>query len=87
MEAIAMAGKSIMDRFIQKNPLAVMTRCIAQSLMGAKLDEVFEQNRSQQYDDTIKFSTVAISMAERIMYFIFFRCIIFCSVFIGPARS
>jgi hypothetical protein len=64
MEAIAMAGKSIMDRFIQKNPLAVMTRCIAQSLMGEKLDEVFEQNRSQQYDDTIKFSTVAITMAE-----------------------
>jgi hypothetical protein len=32
--------------------------------MGEKLDEVFEQNRSQQYDDTIKFSTVAISMAE-----------------------
>lgn len=59
-----MSGKSIMDRFIQKNPLAVMTRCIAQSLMGEKLDQVFEQNRSQQYDDTIKFSTAAISMAE-----------------------
>jgi hypothetical protein len=64
MEAIAMSGKSIMDRFVQKNPLAVMTRCIAQSLMGEKLDRVFEQNRSQQYDDTIKFSTVAVSMAE-----------------------
>lgn len=59
-----MSGKSIMDRFIQKNPLTVMTRCIAQALMGEKLDQVFEQNRSQQYDDTIKFSTVAISMAE-----------------------
>lgn len=59
-----MSGKSIMDRFIQKNPLAVMTRCIAQSLMGEKLDRVFEQNRSQQYDDTIKFSTAAISIAE-----------------------
>lgn len=59
-----MSGKSIMDRFVQKNPLAVMTRCIAQSLMGEKLDRVFEQNRSQQYDDTIKFSTVAVSMAE-----------------------
>lgn len=32
--------------------------------MGDQLDEVFEQNRSRQYDDTIKFSTVAISMAE-----------------------
>lgn len=59
-----MSGMSIMDRFVQKNPLAVMTRCIAQALMGEELDLVFEQNRSQQYDDTIKFSTIAISMAE-----------------------
>lgn len=59
-----MSGKSIMDRFVEKNPLAVMTRCIAQSLMGEKLDRVFEKNRSRQYDDTIKFSTVAISMGE-----------------------
>jgi hypothetical protein len=64
MEAMVMAGKSIMDRFIEKNPLAVMTRCIAQWLMAEKLDEVFEQNRSRQYDDTIRFSVVAISMAE-----------------------
>ncbi len=59
-----MVGKSILNRFVQKNPLAVMTRCIAQTLMGEKLDSVFEQNRSQQYDDTIKFSTVAVTMAE-----------------------
>ncbi len=59
-----MPGKSIMDRFVQKNPLAVMTRCVAQSLTGEALDGVFQQNRSQQYDDTIKFSTVAVSMAE-----------------------
>ena len=59
-----MSGKAILDRFIQKNPLAVMTRWIAQALMGEQLDQVFQQNRSQQYDDTIKFSTVAVSMAE-----------------------
>ena len=62
-----MSGKSIMDRFIQKNPLTVMTRCIAQTLMGEKLDQVFELNRSQQYNDTIKFSTAAISMAEIVL--------------------
>ncbi len=59
-----MSGKALMDRFVQKNPLAVMTRCVAQALMGEQLDQVFQQNRSQQYDDTIKFSTVAVSMAE-----------------------
>lgn len=59
-----MLGKAVLDRFIDKNPLAVMTRCIVGTLMGDGLDEVFDQNRSRQYDDTIKFSTVAISMAE-----------------------
>ncbi len=59
-----MSGKTVLDRFIDKNPLAVMTRCIVGTLMGDELDEVFDQNRSRQYSDTIKFSTVAMCMAE-----------------------
>lgn len=59
-----MSGKTVLDRFIQKDPLAVMTRCIVGALMGEELDEVFDQNRSRQYNDTIKFSTVALCMAE-----------------------
>jgi len=59
-----MSGKAVMDRFIHKNPLAVMTRCIVGTLMGDQIEEVFQQNRSRQYDDTIRFSTVAVSMAE-----------------------
>lgn len=59
-----MSGKAVLDRFIDKNPLAVMTRCIVGALMGDQLEEVFDQNRGRQYDDTIKFSTVAMSMAE-----------------------
>lgn len=53
-----------MDRFIQKNPLAVMTKCIAGALMSGELDAVFAQNRIRQYDGTLKFSTVALSVAE-----------------------
>jgi hypothetical protein len=64
MEVFAMSGKAVLDRFIQKNPLAVMTRCIVGALMGEELDTVFEQNRCRQYDDTIKFSVVALSVAE-----------------------
>lgn len=59
-----MSGKTVLDRFVQKNPLAVMTRCIVGALMGEELDKIFDQNRSRQYDDTIKFSTVAMTMAE-----------------------
>ncbi len=59
-----MSGKTVLNRFMEKNPLAVMTRCIVGCLMDESLDEVFEQNRKRQYEDTIKFSTVAMSVAE-----------------------
>jgi hypothetical protein len=59
-----MSGQAVLDRFVEKNPLAVMTRSIMGCLMDERLDEVFQQNRSRQYDDTIKFSTVAMAMGE-----------------------
>lgn len=59
-----MSGKTVLNRFIDKNPLAVMTRCIVGCLMDESLDMVFDENRSRQYQDTIKFSTVAMSVAE-----------------------
>ena len=59
-----MSGKVILDRFIEKNPLAVMTRCIVGAITGDEFDTLFEVNRSRQYDSNIKFSTLAMSMAE-----------------------
>ncbi len=59
-----MSGKEVLGRFIKEDPLAVMTRCVVGGLMGDEVNEVFAQNRSRQYDDTIKFSTVATAMGE-----------------------
>jgi len=59
-----MSGKAVLDRFIDKNPLAVMTRSIVECVLGDQLDQVFEEHRGRQYDSTIKFSTLAMSMAE-----------------------
>ena len=59
-----MSGKSVLNRFIEKNPLAVMTRCIIGVLVNDELNEVFEESRDRQYDDTIKFSTIAMSIAD-----------------------
>lgn len=59
-----MSWNALMDWFIQKNSLAFMTRCIVGMLMGEQLEEVFQLNRSRQFDDTFRFSTVAVSMAE-----------------------
>jgi hypothetical protein len=59
-----MSGKELLDRFIDKYPLAVMTRGIVNQLTGEELDEVFQDHRSRQYDETIKFSTVAAAMGQ-----------------------
>lgn len=59
-----MSGKALLDRFIDKHPLAVLTRGVIGQLIGEQLDEVFQQNRSRQYDETIKFSTIATAMGE-----------------------
>jgi hypothetical protein len=60
-----MAGKEVLDRFVEQNPIAVMTRAIIVSMMDADtFDQIFEDNRSRQYDSTIKFSVLALTMAE-----------------------
>lgn len=59
-----MSGKTLLDRFIVKDPLAVMTRCIVGAVVGDGFDELFEENRDRQYDSNIKFSTLSMSVAE-----------------------
>jgi hypothetical protein len=57
-------GSVVLQRFIQKNPLSVMVRCLSGQVMCEDLDQVFEQHRSQCYEDQLKFSALAASVAE-----------------------
>lgn len=60
-----MAGKPMLERFVEQCPLAVMTRATIGGMMDSEtFDRIFEENRSRQYDGTIKFSVLAASMAE-----------------------
>ncbi len=60
-----MAGKPMLERFIQQCPFSVMTRAIVGAMMDSEtFDQIFRDNRSRQYDGTIKFSALAITMAE-----------------------
>ena len=59
-----MTTQDVLDRFVDKCPLAVMARSIIEALLGDQLNEVFERNRSRQYDHIIPFSVLAMSMAE-----------------------
>jgi GTP cyclohydrolase II len=54
----------MLDRFVVKHPLTVMTRAILARVVDERLDELFDQHRGRQYDATIKFSTLALSVAE-----------------------
>lgn len=60
----AMSGKTNLDRFSCKCPLAVMTRCIIGSVIDERFDKLFEDNRDRQYDRSIKFSALACSVGE-----------------------
>src|SRR5688500_11680709 len=57
-------GRVVLERFIEKNPLAVMVRCLSGQLMCEELDQVFERQRSQCYEDQLKFSALAATVAE-----------------------
>ncbi len=57
-------GQVVLDRFTKKNALAVMVRCLSGRLMCEELDQVFEQHRLECYEDQLKFSTLAATVAE-----------------------
>lgn len=57
-------GSVVLQRFVQKNPLAVMVRSLSGQVMCEDLDQVFEQHRSHCYEDQLKFSALAASVAE-----------------------
>ena len=59
-----MSDSSVLQRFIDARPLCVLTRCILGHLMTEDLDEVFDQCRHRQYEGQIKFSALAVSVAD-----------------------
>jgi len=59
-----MNDSKLMERFIESRPLCVMTRCILGHVMADDLDDVFAQCRQRQYEGDIKFSALAVSVAD-----------------------
>lgn len=64
-----MSNQAVMDKFIKKSPFAVMTRVATQALIAGELDQVFQQNRKQQYEKKVQFSAVATAVADVAMNF------------------
>lgn len=59
-----MKDSKVMERFVEQRPLCVMTRCILGHLLTGDLDDVFAQCRHLQYEREIKFSALAVSVAD-----------------------
>jgi hypothetical protein len=64
-EADSMTGKAMLERFIEDNPLSVMTRAVIGGMIDSEtFDQIFDDNRERQYDRSIPFSSLALSMSE-----------------------
>ena len=55
---------AVLERFVKRDPLAVMTRAVAVGMLDERLDDLFEQQRSQPYRRTLKRSLLARTMTE-----------------------
>ena len=59
-----MPAQEVLERFVKRDPLAVMARGVAVGMLDERLDDIFEQKRSQQSERTLKFSLLARTMTE-----------------------
>lgn len=64
-----MSMDALFQRLITLRPLAVLTRCIMQTVLNDELDDVFEENRTRQYSRDILFSQLARTIAEVVLGF------------------
>ena len=64
-----MNNQDVLQKFIAKTPFAVMTRIAAQAVIAEELDQVFEEHREFQYEKNVKFSAVAMAVADVAMNF------------------
>lgn len=59
-----MSNQDVMNKFIEKGPFAVMTRLVTHAVIAEELDCVFQEHRQQQYEKNVKFSAVAMAVAD-----------------------
>ena len=64
-----MSNQDVLQKFITKAPFAVMTRLVTHTVIAEELDQVFEEHRENQYEKDVKFSAVAMTVADVTMNF------------------
>lgn len=64
-----MGTQQVYEKFIVTSPFAVMTRIVTGAFISEELDQVFEEHRETQYSKTVKFSALALAVADVAMNF------------------
>jgi hypothetical protein len=64
-----MNDQDLLAKFCAKAPFAVMSRLATQAVIAQDLDEVFERHSEAQYEKQVKFSALAMSVADVAMNF------------------
>ena len=64
-----MSNQEVFQKYIDKSPFAVMTRLVSQAVIAEELDRVFQEHRNIQYEKDVKFSAVAMAVADVTMNF------------------
>jgi hypothetical protein len=65
----AMSGSKLLNAFLKKCPFAVLTQAAMRGVIADEFDQVFEDNRSQQYERTLAFSAMATAVADVVLRF------------------
>lgn len=61
---VYMSARKLFDKFVDKCPFAVMTRLVAGVFISEEMDSIFEEHRTVQYERSVKFSAIALSVAD-----------------------
>lgn len=64
-----MKTQKLMDKYVVKCPFAVLTQIAIRCLTRDDLDEVFQAERSRQYEREVAFSAVALAVADVVLGF------------------
>lgn len=54
----------VLEKYTKKCPFAVMNRVLCESFISLHLDDVFEESREHQYENKLKFSALALAVAD-----------------------
>jgi hypothetical protein len=64
-----MDDQSVLQRFVKKRPLAVMTRLIVGEVLDDDLEAVFDQHRGRNYTRDMLFSNLCLALADVVLEF------------------